>query len=476
MADRPWTDLPLDGKLYLNSDETLLSAANAKAENTYTNDAGGHSRFPGLKPWLQLPDRGRVFGGSWRDDMMAATSTGRLFRIDRSKNAEDVTGVAVSGGKRVIFGETESELLLAAGGQIARFAGSKTEVLSPDAPLTTHVGSIDSYAIAPERDSHRWKHANAGDARTWDALDVFNADGKPDPITAMLITPFREIMLCGPDSIEQWERSLSGDVPFIRRWAVGDGLKSPYALGFADNAVFAVNKAAEWVRFSGQTSQPVGDDIGALLANVDDWSEAWIGGYPDQPISWNGQKFLLLQIPNATNAYGTKGITVGLDIRPKNSRFFLLYGWDEDKARPIRWPGWSHWPLWDQTFVGGDDGWIFVLDKNTYTNNGATQRWLVRTGHWDQAGEVSVDDVRLRIKRGVGSNTEAPKIRIRCNLDNLSFGPWVEGSLGLAGQREMYLSFGGFGIGGTVQFEIECTDATSIELVKAQAILSPTGH
>lgn len=476
MSDSQWTPLPLDGKLFANIDETGLSTASAKVENGFMNDAGGHSRFPGLKPWTQLPDKGRVYLSDWRGDLIAATSSGKMFRISRQKNAEDVTGVPVSGGRRVIFDKTDAELVAAAGGQIIRFAGGRTEVLSNDAPLTSHVGTIDSFVLAPEKDTDRWYHSNAGASQTWDVLDTFKADGKPDAIEAMLITPFREIMMCGPDSIEQWERSLSGDVPFIRRWAVGDGLKSPYAIAFADNAVFCINRTSEWVRFSGQTSQPVGDDIGALLANVDDWSEAWIGGFPDQPISWNGQKFLLLQIPNATNPYGTKGITACLDIRPKAGKFFLLYGWDMAKAKPARWPGWSHWPLWDQTFVGGDDGWIWTLDKATHTNGGETQRWLVRTGHWDQAGETAVDDLRIRMKRGLGSHTSAPNVLLRANRDNLGFGPWVQGSLGMMGQRDLLIRFGGFGIASTWQFEIQCTDDCDIELVKAEAILSPTGH
>jgi hypothetical protein len=476
LADSVWTPLPLDSKLFLNADETLLSRANAKLENFYQNDAGGFSRFPGLKPWLQLSDKGRVYLFDWQNDLIAATSNGKMFRIDKSKNAEDVTGVPVSGGKRIIFDKTESELVMAGGGQLIRFAGSRTEVLSDDAPKSTHVGTIDSFVLAPEKDTQHWQHSNAGDSRTWDPLDTFSADGKPDPVTAMLISPFREVMLCGPDSIEQWERSLSGDVPFIRRWSVGDGLKSPYALGFADNALFVVNKSSEWVRFSGQTSQPVGDDIGALLSNIDDWSEAWIGGFPDQSISWNGQKFLLLQIPNATNAYGTKGITVCFDIRPKNGKFFLLYGWDKKKAKPSRWPGWSHWPLWDQTFVGGDDGWIWTLDKATFTNGGETQRALVRTGHWDQAGECAVDDLRLRWKRGIGSNTSAPQALVRVNRDNMGFGPWVGGSLGMMGQRELFTRFGGFGMANTFQFEFQCTDDCYMEIAKAEAILSPVGH
>jgi hypothetical protein len=179
-------------------------------------------------------------------------------------------------------------------------------------------------------------------------------------------------------------------------------------------------------------------------------------------------------MPNATNSYGTKGITLGYDIRKQ--RFFTLWGWDLKAASPTRWPGWSYHPLWGQTFVGGDDGWIWKLDGTVHSNGGGIQRFLVRTGHWDEVGECSVDDLRVRIKRGVGSYTAAPTILVRANRDNGGFGPWVQGSLGLSGQREMLIRFGGFGIAHSWQFEIQCTDNAPIELVKAEALMTPIGN
>jgi hypothetical protein len=471
MADSRWTPLPLDGKLFLNSDETLLSRALGKLENAYVNDAGGLSRFPGLADWCDLPDDGRVYGTDWQGDMIVGTSKGRLYRIDQSKNIEDVTGVPISGGGRVIFDKTDQELIMAAGRKPVRFAGVKTEILSEDAPDTTHVGTIDGFVLAPELGTDRWNHSTAGTPRTWAALDTFRADSKPDPVTAMLITPFREIMMCGPDSIEQWERSSDGDTPFLLRWAVGEGLKSPYAVSFADNAVFAINRDAKLIRFSGQTSQPVSDDIGSILETIDDWTDAWIGGFPDRPLNINGQVYVLVQIPNATNFYGTKGFTFLYDV--KKQRFSTLWGWEN--GRPTRWPGWSYWKVWDKIFVGGD-GKVYLLDPNTRTNGGQTQRFLARTGHWDEAGESAIDNFRMRIKRGIGTYETEPLIMVRANRDNKGFGRWVRKGLGKSGHREMVMEFGGFGQANTWQFEIACSDDCPIELVKAEAVISPLGH
>ena len=464
-----WVDLPLNAKLFLNIDEAALTRASAAVENGYVTEADGHSRFPGLSDFCNLADNGRAYLYEWRGDMIAATSKGRVYRVDKGANAQDVTGTPITGGGRVIFSETEDELLMAAGGQIIMFNGETTSVLSEDAPLSTHVGYIDGYVIAIERDSGRFFHANAGAPRTWDPLDTFAADGNPDNIKAMMITQYREILLAGPKSIEQFERLSSGDVPFFRRWAVGEGILTPYAFGFADNAVFTVNSLYEVIRFSGQTSQPLGDDIGKILETIDDWSDAWMGAFPDKPLHVNGQKFVLLQIPNATNIYGTKGYTFIYNY--KKQQWSALYGWDADNGIPRRWPGWSYWPIWSGVYVGGE-GKIYKFNPSVFTNAGETQRWLVRTAHLSEQGEVTIEDVRLRIKRGMGSNTAESKIALRANRDNKGFGRWVHRGLGKAGERDMMIYFGGFGVGSTWQFEVMCTDNVQVELVDAKALIT----
>ena len=467
-----WTPIPIEGKLYLNSDEAVLTRAQAAIENGYINDAGGHTRFPGLKSFATLTDSGRTYLFGYGGDLVAATSQGHVFTIDKDAGVKDVTTVPVGGGGRVIFAPTTDSLLMAAGGQIVSYNGNETVLLSEDAPLSTHVGFIDSYVLAIERLSGRFQHSNAGAPSVWDALDTFAADGNPDDINALLVTPFREVLLSGQNSIEQFERLQSGSIPFFRRWSVGEGVLSPYLLSFADNAAFAINNLYEFVRLSGQTSEPIGDDISRLLETIDDWSDAWIGGYPDKPLHIDGQRFVMLQIPNATNDYDTKGYTFLYDLRKK--QIYTLYGWDNDLGRPARWPGWSHYNCWGRTFVGGE-GEILEFDLSNHNTNGDTQRWLLRTAHLG-AGEAMIDSFRMHLKRGVGTLTTDPIIRVRCNRDNKGFGQWSSRNLGKDGERYMTLLWGGWGSAHHFQFEIEVTDDCELELTALEAQLRPIGH
>lgn len=468
-----WTPLPLDQPLFANVDEDAVVGFSTAIENGYQNEFGGHSRFPGLVDFVDLPDNGRVILHDWNGDMIAATSKGQMYRIDRTGNVKDVTGVPISGGRRTIFAKTDREILAAAGGAIVRLRTDRTEILSEDAPQASHVGWIDGFTIAAEINSNRWQHSAAGEPDSWDPLDVFSADGSPDNINSLMVTPFREIMIGGPESMEQFESTRAGDTPFFRRWSTGDGVAAPYCMVFADNALWTINKLYEFVRTSGQVSQAMSSEIGKLLESVDDWSEAWIGGFPDNPLHIVGQKFIVIQAPNATNAYGTKGLTFLFDYR--NRRWYNLYGWDIENGIPVRWPGWSHWPLWGKVFVGGE-GKIYELKPGAYRNSNQVQRWLTRTAHISEGREIIINRMRLRMKRGIGGNVDAPRIQVRCSRNGKPFGSWITRTMGQAGSRIQTIEFGAFGAADTHQFEIMSTDDAEVELLAAEIQADAVGH
>lgn len=468
-----WIALPLDKQMYANADADAVVGLQTAIENGYLTEQRVQSRFPGLKEFCTLKDNGRVVLHDFNGDLMAGTSNGRLYRIDKAANVESVPGVAISGGRRIVFSKTDRELLMAAGGPIIRLRNTATELLSKQAPLSTHVGWIDGYTIAVETNSGRSYHSAPGVPDSWNPLDTFAADGNPDNINAMLITPYREIMLGGQNSIEQFERLPTGTVPFFRRWNIGDGVKFPYCILHADNAVWTVNQLTELVRLSGQQSQAASAEMGRLIEAIDDWRDAWIGGYPDRAFHIAGQKFIILQAPFATNEYGTKGVTLLYDYRQQ--RFYTLYGWDAQTSVPGRWPGWSHWTHWNKVFVGGE-GKVYYADLDTFKNGDQLQRWLVRTAHLSQGTGFEVKDLRLRVRRGTGSPESAATIRVRCSRDGRPFGAWISRSLGRAGQREQFINFGSFGLADHVMFEISSSEAAPIDLIKAEILADPVGH
>ena len=470
---RKWEDIPINTKLYENIDEGSLTRTLAGLENAFVNEAGSHTRFPGIDPWIELPDKGRVYLFGFRGSLMAGTSNGQLYEVDRNGNADRVSEVPVAGNGRMIFTDTADELIAAAGGAMVRYNGEKTELLSRDGPHTFFPGYIDTYVVAPERDSARFNHSEAGLSRDWPALNVYTAASKPDFITAMIITPYKEIIVAGPESTEQFERLTSGTAPFFNRWAIPEGIRAPYTMVFADNAVYMVNNLHEFVRISGQSSEPKSADIGRVLKNVDDWTDAWSGGYPDKPLNILGQNFIVLQMPHAATPYGTKGLTFAYDY--KNAKWFSLYGWDEVNGVPTRWPVWSHWPIWDGTYVGGDNGKIGKISTTGHSNWGTVQRMVGRTAHLRNMGEIRVDNVRMTFKRGSGSNVADSLISLQCSRDDRNTSRWVRKNTGKAGDREATIEFGGFGTGHSFQFNWEITDDAPMEIMNLQAQITKLG-
>lgn len=471
MAGAQWIDFPLNTKVFENVPPEAALRAHAALENGFVTEAGGISRFPGLSEFVSLGGRPRVYLAEhdFRGDMIAATETGRVYRINKAGQAQDVTGTPITGGKRVIFSETTDQVLMAAGGPVIQFNGVTTKPLADSAPIATHVAYLDGYAVANEKDSPFWQHSSPGAFSSWDPLDIFSASGFPDRANSMIVTPYGELLIGGPQSIEQYERLPSGDPPFFRRWFNGEGIFAPYTLGFADNAVYFINSDKELIRLSGQTGAPLSDDIGRKLETIpdEDWTDAWA-----TEVRVLGQKFILLAMPNALNPYGSRGLVYLYDYRQQ--KWCSLYGWDAAAGRPARWPGWSVSQIWGRRFVGGE-GRIYELTTDTYHHAGTVARMLLRTAHLSELGEIRIDALRARIKRGTGNYSDAAQISIRANPDNLGFGKWSRQSFGRRGQRDMHVEFGNFGFGTSWQLEIEVTDDTPAELVKLQAQITQTG-
>lgn len=459
-----WKPITLGSKLFLNVKESVLKKGAAAIENAFYNETGGQTRFPGLREFVSLSGNAPTYLHEWDGDLIAESNS-RIYRINRAGTAIDVTGVPLAGEGRAIFDQTEEELLMAKGAEILRLSGNTTEVLSADAPLSTHVGFIDGYVLAIESYTGRFQHSELDLHREWDPLDTFAANGKPDNLNAMLITPYREVMMTGVDSVEQFERLTQGSTPFFRRWSVGEGVYAPYTLVAEDQGVFGLNSDFEFVRFTGQTSEPKSDDIGRMLESIDNWKLAWA-----QSIHLLGQKFIILQAPFATNVHGTMGVTFLYDYRQR--RWHTLFGWDVEKSVPSRWPGWSIYKMWGRNFVGGN-GKVLELTEDTYRNDGVVQRMLGRTGHMDEWGECRIDDVRVRVKRGVPkAGGGAGKFGLRAIRDNGAPTRWNWKSLGDAGDKFMYLDFGPMGFARTWQFEWMVTDDVGVEVVTMQAQVS----
>lgn len=458
-----WKDVPLDADLLLNVADAALRRDHSAVENCFRNDVGGVTRFPGLKSTFTT-SQGRNYLFAYRGDMMAVTSQGQLWRIGKDGTKNNVTGVTLAGPRRPTHAITEDEIIFAKGAKLVRYAGAQTELLSADAPNgATHVVYIAGYVIANEPDSGRFYHSSPGQYRSWSALDVFTAESKSDHLNSIVVTPRNELLLGGDASIERWEPFPSGEQPFFRRGTSPEGLLAPYTLTTEAEGNFGVNQDGEFVQFLDQSSIDISDRVQSNLSAISDWTDAW-----STKIQYGGEKWFLLQAPQAVNDYGTDGVTLVFDYKRK--KWFQLYDWDEASGLPTRWPGWSYLKIWGRHFIGGD-GVIFELLPSWRKNDTRTQRMRLLTAHYDEVGgQIEIQKSRLRLRRGlmVTGSAVTPKLFFRVNRDNNGFSGWVERSLGAAGQTHQLVEFGNLGIADTFQFEFLVTDDVPVDMVKLE--------
>lgn len=453
-----WREIAIKNKVYQNVAESALGILNASLENCYVTELGGLARFPRLRLYCNLTGAAPTYLEEWRGDAVAVTG-GQVFRIDSQARARNVTGTSVSGTERVVFSKTENELLMAAGRDIIALSGEMTSLLSRQAPETTHVGYVGGRVVAVEPRSGRFSHTPVGQYDQWDPLDTFSAEGSPDNITALLVTEFSELLMAGPESIEQFDESPNGARPFFRRWSLGTGLYAPYTFLSVDNRIWGLNKEREWVAFSSQLGNIASGDIQNTLEKITDWRDAWAA---EIPIS--GQRFMLIQAPHAINPYGTPGITLLFDY--VKQRWGTVYGWDSGLHRPTRWEGWSYKQVGSKKLVGGN-GCVYEL--TTEFTGDVPQQMLWRSGHISRPGNLPmrIDRLSMRVERGAAAvGLPAPQISVRANKDNRGFGQWMRGSLGKAGQKQMTLNFPGVGTCDSVQYEVRVTDNGPVEVAR----------
>ena len=135
--------------------------------------------------------------------------------------------------------------------------------------------------------------------------------------------------------------------------------------------------------------------------------------------------------------------------------------------------------MWGRHFVGGN-GKVLEIDATTHANDGVKQRMLGRTAHIDEWGECSVNNVRMRVKRGIGTSNDedvaAPQIRLTCIKDNTTRTRPAVRSLGRPGQTETTIEFGRMGTAHTWQFEWEVDDNCEVELSYIQAQVERVGE
>ena len=124
----------------------------------------------------------------------------------------------------------------------------------------------------------------------------------------------------------------------------------------------------------------------------------------------------------------------------------------------------------------GGEGKVYEMTTDTHAHDGMPARMLGRTANLSEQGEMRIDNLRARLKRGTGTNLSEGTFAIRCRRDSGKWTPWKRKGLGRRGSPEMFVEFGGWGSGQTWQFEWSVTDDCPVELIKLEAQITRLGE
>ncbi len=440
--------IPLVGGSYTHND---VPFDRQETVNMFPERGGAQSNspallrlLPGLKPWVTLTNGEGSIRGMYR------TSNDRLFVV-RGRALVEIDADGTETLRKLLtpfedgivpMTDNGVELSIADGSIIYSFTlatNSIAPVLDSDAPDTTPVLEyIDGYIFGFDPDSASigtFRHSAVNDVTTWEALDVYTAEGSPDRIVTMRALN-RTLWIFGSDSFEVWYNT--GDSTLGASWAPLEGSYSnigcgaQYSLAVIRARIFWLGASREganiiWMAGEGYEAKRISNRaIESQIAGFDQTDDAW--GFA---FEYEGHHFYVLtfQTGNKTFVY---------DIT-ENEWVNWAY-LDPDTGVQNRSLAVNSVYFNNTNYVGSyEDGEIYELSKTTYTDNDNPRSWERYFPYFDNLHQrITWRMLEIEITTGTGLLTgqgSDPKIQIRWS-DNggRTFGKWHEMTLGLRGK------------------------------------------
>jgi len=213
--------------------------------------------------------------------------------------AQDGTSAAlgtVHGSAPVRMADNGDELAICAAPQGYVYSGGVVQ-MPASLPQVSDVAYIDSYFVWSVYDSDQCIYSGINDGLSYDALDVFTAEGSPDGLRG-LVSSHRELLLAGSGTFEVFYNSGGADNAFERQGNafVERGIFDRDSLLQVDNSVQFLGDDRIVYRLDGYT--PIRISTHAIeyqLRNVT-YARAFV-------YTQEGHKFYILTTDNGTFGY-----------------------------------------------------------------------------------------------------------------------------------------------------------------------------
>lgn len=425
--------LPFGLSAYSRADGRLapIRLINLYVEQSPTSPGGAVAiPRPGLVETVNAAVRGIYREDGVFDGDLFTIRAGALYRASTSLGS-------IAGTDRAEWAYTLDGLFVLGGGIVYQYDGaSKVATDFPDDALVASICSIDNILIAVRADHGTMYFRLPGDT-TWNALDFFGAERRPDPVLAVRVLG-DTVYAFGSATVEQFAPTGSAAVPFQRIGgvALNRGIKDRDSLALMDNTLFFVGE----------------DDIvyrlteGAPARVSDHGQEEQIrrsGNAKAFSYTWEGHTFYVLGLDTETLAFDVAG---GWSIYEQDNAPFPSLGFYDGVT----------------TYVGGAKLWTL---QEVNTDDGEAMERLF-SAVLPAEKPILCDSLEVQLSPGVSTLNEEPGVVQMRLSDNQgrTWSDWRDASTGFSGQYRKRVIFRRLGMADAPGrlFEIRTTDDMAI--------------
>lgn len=445
---------------FIPSQETSwseLAGAGQVAMNVTIDGKGAVRRRPGIAPFFDAGND--VVVDPLGISGLYSTVGGKLYAVGEgpqlkkvyrinAQNQVELNGIVI-GPKRPTFAETQSLLVIAAGGRISKITLA-TDALAPlggNPRDSTHVAANASRLLLSEiEDPDRLNNFNysapqAGNGiagyETWDGVNgsdsgPFPANARPDPIVA-LHENTNEVFAFGSSNLQNFApdpRSVYAPIN-TREF----GCSAPYSVIKDDQNFAWIDDRRRIVHSDGRTFNVISDPI---KQDLDDMA-------------------------TVADCYGYRLVRGNVDVLvwvfPTDGRTFAFQrggGWSQFSSWDPVSNNWGLYPvkavapvLSNSTNVLGlRNGKVGVLSTTATTDLGEPINAYVTTGFLDHGtpNRKVCTSIRVVMKRGLSTATHVPVAHIAWRDDLGKWGSPLVLSLGAQSDNEIVLRFFSLGV------------------------------
>lgn len=415
---------------------------------------------PGKSLWATIGD-GPIRGGIVVDGFAYIVSGPAVYKVSGDTSAT-LLGTIGTGFSRVYMASNGVDILLVDGGSgYTITSGVLAEIADADFPAgVSCCDYVDGFYLVGGDGTQKFYKSAALDGSSWDALDFASAEGDPDTLVRLIVST-REILNFGGKSLEFWTNTGAAGFPFERSGNafVEQGCAAPDSVAKLDSGVFWLGRSAQgegivW-RLNGYTPTRISTHaIEHEIASWSDISNAYAWAYVQE-----GHAFYAL-----SSASGD--ITLVFDVASGQ--------WHQRRYRDSnnglhRDRGASYLFFRGKHLLGDwEDGRIYEMDLDVYTDNGATIPRIIRAQHMRSGKRRFYGAAEVNFETGVGLTTgrgSEPVATLSVSDDGgRTFHSPRPRSIGAIGEYKGRVMWTRLGSAFSRTFQIEITDPVPVAI------------